>query len=137
MCLKYILVGFAPSITLFFPLPLLKTISIGFILLFSYMDTKNIHHIHPHSLLPVPTPSIGTHLQKRFIFPSCPSFFLMKCILIVQGDFALALQVCAAIYRGVGGAKETTQMRSGSQRPAAEGSITPCGTEKERDTGAQ
>jgi hypothetical protein len=59
MCLQYILVRFTPSIIL----PLLRIISTGFFLLFSYMNTKYIHHIHPHSpfltiiLLPlVPTP---------------------------------------------------------------------------------
>jgi hypothetical protein len=31
---------------------------------------------------PLPT---GTHPRKRFTFPSCPSLFLIKCILIVQG----------------------------------------------------
>jgi hypothetical protein len=32
--------------------------------------------------------------RNRFIVPSCPSFFKIKYILIVQGGFALALLVC-------------------------------------------
>jgi hypothetical protein len=52
------------------PSPLLRIISTGFILLFSCMNTKYIHYIHPF-LMPT-----GTHSLKRPIFPSCPSFAL-------------------------------------------------------------
>jgi hypothetical protein len=53
------------------------------------MDTKYIHHIHPHSPFPCAHPSpTGTCPQKRFIFPSCFSFlffFLITCILVIPG----------------------------------------------------
>jgi hypothetical protein len=41
-----------------------------------------------------PPPPTGIQLQKRLIFTSFPSLFLIKCISIVQGGFALVLQVC-------------------------------------------
>jgi hypothetical protein len=78
-----------------FPSSLLRTISTGFILLCSYMDTKYIHHVYPHAPFPcVHPPPTDTHPWKRFIFPSCPSYFKIKYILIVQGGFALVLLVC-------------------------------------------
>jgi hypothetical protein len=79
MYLKHILVGFTPSIVLpLLPFLLLRIISAGFILLFSYMETKYVHCIHPYSPFPcVHLSPLGTHLQKRFIFPSCPSFALV------------------------------------------------------------
>jgi hypothetical protein len=43
--------------------------------------------------VPTPLPLVLTP-GKRFIFLSCPSLIKIKCILIVQGGFALALQVC-------------------------------------------
>jgi hypothetical protein len=53
-----------PSIVLsLLPPFLLRTISIGFILVFSYIDTKCIHHIYPMST-PPPT---GTHPGKDLI----------------------------------------------------------------------
>jgi hypothetical protein len=59
------------------------------------MDTKHIHHIYPHASFPCAyPPPTGTHPQNRFIFPSCPSFLLIKCILIAQEGCALVLQVC-------------------------------------------
>jgi hypothetical protein len=76
------------------PLPL-RTNSAGFIFLFSYMNTKYIHHICLHSFFPcVQPPSIGTYPRKIFIFLSCPSFLKIKCILIVQEDLFLVLKVC-------------------------------------------
>jgi hypothetical protein len=73
--------------------PLLRTILAGFILLFSYMDTKYIHHIHPYSPFScVHPPLTGIHPWERSIFPYCPSFF--KCILIVQAGFVFVLQAC-------------------------------------------
>jgi hypothetical protein len=73
MCLKYILVGLIFSIILpHTTLPILRTISTGFILPFSYTDTK---HIHPYSSLPcayslplVPTP------VKDLLFPPALHF---------------------------------------------------------------
>jgi hypothetical protein len=56
--------------------PLLRIISQGLIHLFSYMHTKHIYYIHPHSPFPCANPhSSGIQPQKRFIFLSWPSFF--------------------------------------------------------------
>jgi hypothetical protein len=74
------------------PSPLLRTISTDFILLISYMDTNHIHHPF---LVPSPLPLVLT--TWKHLFSSCPSFFKIGCILIVQGEFALILQGC--IYR--------------------------------------
>jgi hypothetical protein len=70
MCLQYILIRFASSIILTQPLCPLRKISTAVIVLFSYMNTKYIHHILPPSLFPhahlhsvVPTP-----LQDLFYF---------------------------------------------------------------------
>jgi hypothetical protein len=53
------LVGFTPSF--------LRAISTGFTLLFSYMDTKYTHHIHPHPPFSYAYPSpTGKHPWKRF-----------------------------------------------------------------------
>jgi hypothetical protein len=41
----------------------------------------------------VPTPSHWYPAMEKIFFPSCPSFLKIKCILIVQGDFNLILQV--------------------------------------------
>jgi hypothetical protein len=94
MCLQYILDKFTPSIVLSLLPPLLEQFQQVFILLFSYMDTKYIHHIHPHSSFPCahPPPS-STHPWKRPIFSLLPFIFL-KCVLIVQGSFTLVLQTC-------------------------------------------
>jgi hypothetical protein len=72
---------------------LLRTISISFIR-FSYIDTKYIHHIHPHSPFPCAhlLPLAHTSRRKLFFLPAL-HYFLIKCILVVQGSFALALQV--------------------------------------------
>jgi hypothetical protein len=100
MCLKYILVGFTlPLFFIFPPTPLLRTISADFIL-FSYMDTKYIYHIYPHSPFPCALlPPTGIHPQKRFIFSFCLSFFKIKCILIVQGCFTLILLYTLCFYQ--------------------------------------
>jgi hypothetical protein len=88
MCLQYILIKYSPPIFLPHPLSLLhRTISTGFIFLFSYMNTKYIHCILP--------PSFPYALLERTYFTFFPSF--LKCILTVQGDFALVFQTC--IYR--------------------------------------
>jgi hypothetical protein len=81
MCLQYILVGFIFSIILPLLPSLLRTISTGFILLFSYMDTKYIHCIYPHSPFPcIHSLSTDTHPWKRLIFFLLPFFFIYKCI---------------------------------------------------------
>jgi hypothetical protein len=67
MCLKCILVGFTPSIVLLLLPYSLRIISTGFILLFSYVYTKYIHHI---TLIPPFFVPIDTHLWKRFGFSS-------------------------------------------------------------------
>jgi hypothetical protein len=56
------------------------------------MNTKYFHYIHPHFPLGSKPPT-GIHSQKRYILPSCYSF-CKNCLFIVQGDFALVLQVC-------------------------------------------
>jgi hypothetical protein len=76
------------------PLPplLLGTISTGRILLFLNMNTKCVHHIHPHSPFPCAhQPPTGAYSRKRPMFPSCPSFFC-KCIVIVKRNFTWILQ---------------------------------------------
>jgi hypothetical protein len=84
------------SIILPQPLVLLRTISTGFILLCSYMDTNYIHYIHPHSsfLYAHHSPS-DTHPRKDLF--SLLILHIFKCILIVQGGFALVLE--AYIYQ--------------------------------------
>jgi hypothetical protein len=91
MCLKDILIRLTPSIVLPRPLsPLYRTISTGFIVQFSYMSTKYIHHIHHLSLSPyaLPPPILRKDL---FYFPV---FNILNCILIVQGGFTLVFQTC-------------------------------------------
>jgi hypothetical protein len=61
--------------------PILRTISTGFILLFSYMDTK---YIHIYTLSPFPCahpPPTGTS-QKRFMFPSL-CYYLLNALSII------------------------------------------------------
>jgi hypothetical protein len=70
-----------PSFSLFSPPPFLEQFQqvLFFNFLMWLQNTCTIYTLippflaHPHY----------TYLQKRFIFPSCPSLFLMKCILIV------------------------------------------------------
>jgi hypothetical protein len=81
MCLQYILVRFSSSS--------LRTISTGFIFLFSYMNTNYIHYIHPHS----PFASAYPFSLKKICFSLLP-FIFFKCLLIVQGCFTLVLQAC-------------------------------------------
>jgi hypothetical protein len=60
------------------------------------MNTKHIHHIHPHSIHPfhMPFPTLtDTHLCKRPFYPPV-LHFLKKRVLIIQGGFALAHQAC-------------------------------------------
>jgi hypothetical protein len=79
-----------PPPELFYLCPILRTISTGFSLLLSSMNTKYIQHNHPFI---IPLPPTNAHLQKRPVLPSCPSFF--KCILIAQGGFfSLVFQAC-------------------------------------------
>jgi hypothetical protein len=90
MCLQCILDLPPPSCSLF---PLLRIISTGFILPFSYMDKKYIHYIHPHSLFP-------RGYSFPLVPPLLPFILFIKNILIVQGGFTLVLQVgiyCALI----------------------------------------
>jgi hypothetical protein len=70
-----------------FPSHLLRTLSTGFILSFWYMNTKYIHHIHPHSSTPYAfCPSVGTSPGKDL------PFIFLECILIIQVDFTLVFQ---------------------------------------------
>jgi hypothetical protein len=62
MCLQYILIRFTPSIVVPFHLPFLRTISAGFILLFSYINTKYVHHISTHS--PFPNAHLASHWYR-------------------------------------------------------------------------
>jgi hypothetical protein len=65
MSLQYILdlpLHYSPSC----PSSLLRTISTGFIFLFSYMNSKHIHHIHLHSPFPYDLPNpTDTHSWKK------------------------------------------------------------------------
>jgi hypothetical protein len=82
---------------LYFPTTTVRTISTGFSLLFLYMDTRYIHS-HPHSSFPYAhPPPTSTHPQKDLFFPPALLFHLRRTILIVQGGFTLALQVCIYI----------------------------------------
>jgi hypothetical protein len=78
--------------------PLLRTISTGFIFLFSYMDTKHIHQIHLHSSFPCAHPLPLISIPEKIYLPLLPFSFL-NCVLIVQGGFTLVHQVC--IYRAL------------------------------------
>jgi hypothetical protein len=73
--------------------PLIPT-STGFILFFHIWieNTFTIYTLIPSFLVPTPSHWYST-LDKIYFF-SCLSFFLIKCVLIVQGGFALVLQVC-------------------------------------------
>jgi hypothetical protein len=65
--------------------PTLRTISTGFILLFLHMNTKYIHHIHPHSSFPCAHPSpTSTHPRKDLFY--LPVHHFLKCVLLVQGE---------------------------------------------------
>jgi hypothetical protein len=71
-------------------LPLLKTISTGFIVIFSYNYIKIhltiftlLHPLHSPSLFLLVPPPTGPILH------SCPSF--LKCVLIVQRDFTVVI----------------------------------------------
>jgi hypothetical protein len=88
MCLQYIFVRFTHSI-----LPFLEQFQqVSFFYFHRWIHSiSTIYILIPPSSFPPPT---GIHPQKRFIFPSCPSFLKIKCILIVQGGFALVLQLC-------------------------------------------
>jgi hypothetical protein len=57
------------------------------------MDIKYIYHIHPHSPFPCAhhLPLVSTP-GKDICFPLL--FTFLKCILIVQGGFAVILQAC-------------------------------------------
>jgi hypothetical protein len=65
------------------------------------MNTKHIHHIHPH--LPFPythPPPMGTNPWKRPVFFPPALHYFFKCILMAQKGFVLVLQVfvyCALI----------------------------------------
>jgi hypothetical protein len=55
------------------------------------MNTKYTHHIHSRSPYSLPTVILS---WRRPVFPSCSLFFFIKCLLIVQGRFALVFQAC-------------------------------------------
>jgi hypothetical protein len=57
--------------------PFLRTISMGLIIIFSYMNTKYIHHIHPHLSFPyaLPLPLLPTP-GKDLFYPLAFFFFL-------------------------------------------------------------
>jgi hypothetical protein len=75
------------------PNPLLRTISAGFILLFSHMNTKCIHRKPLIDPFLMPTPFHWHPLLKKDQFYTRLSIS-KKYILIVQGDFAMVLQGC-------------------------------------------
>jgi hypothetical protein len=80
---------FSPSIILPHPSsPLHKTISTSFIVLFS--NKYKIHPPYSPSLFTFPSHT-GTHPRTPVIYFL---FFILKCILIVQGGFALVFQTC-------------------------------------------
>jgi hypothetical protein len=90
VCLPYVLIRFTPSIILPHPPPTpLRTISTSFIVLFSYTNTKGIQYIHPLSLsLFTLLSSTSTHSWTR------PVLHFFKCVLTVQGGFALVFHTC-------------------------------------------
>jgi hypothetical protein len=57
------------------------------------MNTKNIHHIHPHSPFPCAHPPHWYPLPRKDLFYP-PALHFSKCMLMVQGDFTLVLQAC-------------------------------------------
>jgi hypothetical protein len=76
MCLQYIL-DLTPL--LFFCPHLFRTISAGFILLFSYTNTKYTHNIHSYSTFPYAYPShLVPTCEKRPVFLSRTSFFKVR-----------------------------------------------------------
>jgi hypothetical protein len=85
MCLQCALIRIILSIILLHLPPLLRTISTGFVVLFSYMNTKYIHHIHPPPPCPSPPPlplvpgPIFTFLSFNF---KCILTVILYCILI-------------------------------------------------------
>jgi hypothetical protein len=68
---QYVLVRFLLPFS-----PLLRTISTDFILLFSYKNTKDIHHIHPHSPFPMPSllSLVPPTLGKELLYPPVLQF---------------------------------------------------------------
>jgi hypothetical protein len=82
MCLQYILARLTLSIFLLPPPSLPSTISTDFILLFSYMNTKCIHHIHPHSPFPYVLSPPWYPPPEKTCFPV---HLFLKCILKIKG----------------------------------------------------
>jgi hypothetical protein len=75
MCLQCILIRFTPSLILFLHLlPHLRMISIGFIVLFSYVYTVHWPYLPSFNLFLFPS-STGFHPWTGPVLPSCPSFF--------------------------------------------------------------
>jgi hypothetical protein len=90
MCLQYIFIRFTlPSFSLI-PL-LLRTISTGFITLFSYINTKIIPPYSPFLYHPSPRHT-GVYLQKGPVF-NFLSFIYLKVYIDSQRGFALALHI--------------------------------------------
>jgi hypothetical protein len=88
MCLQYIPIKSNHSIILFYPPLPLTTISTGFIVLFSYMNTKYIHNIFP------PSPSAYDYLTPT---GTCPLYLLVdhfNAYIDSLRGFTLVFQTC-------------------------------------------
>jgi hypothetical protein len=93
MCLHHILDSPPLPFSLIHPPLHLRTISVGFIILFSFVNTKYIHNIHPYSPFPYALPLLLVPVPRKGLVLTRPSLF-KKYIVIVQGDFALAFDIC-------------------------------------------
>jgi hypothetical protein len=90
----YILITFVPSITCSHPPSFLRTMSAGFIVLFSYTNTStSTIFILLHPLLKPSPFSLGTHPQTGPVVPSCPTF-LKNVYVDSSRGFALVFQTC-------------------------------------------
>jgi hypothetical protein len=82
---------FTPSIILLYvPSSFLRILSIGLIFLFSYMNTKYFHHIHPATPFFIFSPPIFTNTPTGPFLPSYPLFFkkdIFVCLRYLQKEF--------------------------------------------------
>jgi hypothetical protein len=86
--LRYI-VRFTPSIILpYSSLPLLRTISTDFILLFSYLNTKHMQNNHPHSSFLMLTPVLLVPTPRKDLFYP-PVLHFLKVYVDSSGEFHL------------------------------------------------